>query len=148
MVHLKRLSLICLALFALGGMANAHEVTMRAEERIVPYDGIIPACDSSEVLKTIEERFSKRERSYWDSTLSITGIDRIDTIGYRPWGADFIPRRFCTARAELNNGKHHTLTYSIVEDGAIIGYTWDVQWCVTGLDRNMYFAPQCRAARP
>jgi hypothetical protein len=130
------------------GGASAHEVTMPAEERVKPYTGQLPQCADPQVLDTIRDRFEQRETGYWNSSLIIDRIERIGATAYRPWGRDFIPRRFCHARAVLSNGKRHALRYSIIEDGGIIGYTWGVQWCVIGLDRNMHFAPECRAAKP
>jgi hypothetical protein len=126
----------------------AHDVTLPAEERTRPYSGDLPACDHPEVLSTIRSRFQQRESGYWNSSLTIDAIDRVGVTATRPWGRDFIPRRFCHARAALSNGDRHSLIYSIMEDGGIISFSWGVQWCVVGLDRNMHFAPECRAARP
>ncbi len=148
---MTRISAALVSLFMLFGLisvATAHEVTMRAEERIKPYTGSVPDCGDPEVLRTIQARFRQNESGYWNSELAIDQIDRVGASAFRPWGADFIPRRFCHARAWLNNGKRHNLQYSIIEDGGVIGFTWGVQWCVVGLDRNMHYAPQCRAARP
>ena len=44
--------------------------------------------------------------------------------------------------------KARSLYYSIIEDGGFAGYDQGVQWCVTGLDRNWAYNPDCRAARP
>lgn len=144
------LVLLFMALGVVGGvgLAAAHEVTMRAEERAVPYRNFLPDCSDPQVLKTIQHRFERREKGYWDSDLVIEAIDRVGVTATRPWGADYIPRRFCHARAHLSNGRHHALQYSVIEDGGMIGLGWGVQWCVVGLDRNLHFAPQCRAARP
>jgi hypothetical protein len=148
---MRRLTALFLGLLMAGGIvstAMAHDVTMRAEERVKPYSGLLPDCADASVLKTIQARFKQREAGYWESDLVIDAIDRVQTTATRPWGADFIPRRFCHARAHLSNGKRHALQYSLVEDGGMIGFTWGVQWCVVGLDRNLHFAPECRAARP
>jgi hypothetical protein len=148
---MSRARIACLfALVALAGCAQGmpKDGFMRAEDRIRPYSGELRACNDEGVLGTIRNRFADRESSYWKSTLRIDGITHIRNAGTRPWGDEFIPRRFCTARAELNNGKHHTLHYSIAEDQSVIGYTYGVTWCVTGLDRNYQFAPGCRAAKP
>jgi hypothetical protein len=148
MHHMRAFAFGLLSLLALSTASPAHDVTLPAEEWVKSYDGDTPSCDDPEVLRTIQYRFIQRETGYWKSDLRINQIDRIGQVASRPWGADFIPRRFCHARATLNNDRRHTLTYSIIEDGSIMGITWGVQWCVVGLDRNMHFAPECRAARP
>jgi hypothetical protein len=40
------------------------------------------------------------------------------------------------------------LSYSIAEDLGVIGVTWGVEWCITGLDRNFAYAPACKMAEP
>jgi hypothetical protein len=68
----------------------------------------------------------------------------------RPWvGADqAIPRRFCSGKAQVSDGRWHALHYVIVEDAGLIGMTWGVDFCVTGLDRNWAYNPACKMARP
>jgi hypothetical protein len=152
MIHMRAFALGVLAVLGFSQLSLAHEVTMRAEERVVPYTGDLPNCDNDKVLESIEHRFKQREKEFWHSDLTITRFDRIGRTANRPWGADFIPRKFCHGRVHLSNGKRYGLVYSIIEDGGMPGWhlqqQWGVQWCVVGLDRNMHFAPQCRAARP
>jgi hypothetical protein len=123
------------------------------------YPKKMPACDNAEVLETIQIRFGQRETTYWDDTnfwddlwddkdLVITSFHRVRQTADRPWGSKYIPRRFCTAHAELSNGKHYNVAYSIILDGGIIGFNYGVEWCMVGLDRQFRFAPGCRAARP
>jgi hypothetical protein len=38
--------------------------------------------------------------------------------------------------------------YLIGEDFGLVGATWDVEWCVVGLDRNWASNPACRMMRP
>ncbi|MCO5130449.1 MAG: hypothetical protein M9932_07770 [Xanthobacteraceae bacterium] len=109
------------------------------------YDGVLPPCESA--LGTITAQFAERESTFWNSALQITGYDRVRETGFRPWLSDSIPRRFCSARAMLSDGKPRTVDYSIIEDGGIAGYGPGVEWCVVGLDRNWAFNPRCRAAR-
>ena len=48
----------------------------------------------------------------------------------------------------MSDGKRRPVYYSIIEDGGMIGWTWGVNWCVQGLDRNWAYNPDCRQARP
>jgi hypothetical protein len=45
-------------------------------------------------------------------------------------------------------GKWHSVYFSIIEDAGLIGFSWDVDWCVTGYDRNWAYNPACKMARP
>ncbi|MCA3563051.1 MAG: hypothetical protein IOC90_15965 [Methylocystis sp.] len=144
-----------------GAFANSPRV--KAEDRVFAYDAQVAACDDAAVLNRISSRFDWREPAYWNSTLEIRAFDRIRQTHFRPNGYDLIPRRFCTARVLLSNGKYHRLDYNIVEDAGITGWqgslflgliqyptpgSFNVEWCVSGLDRSMVYAPDCLMARP
>lgn len=132
---------------AFSGQAAARE-QIPAEERTIPWTGRIPACDDPAVIRRIAKRFDIRESRYWNSGLEIVDIGAIRTIAVRPNGLDYIPRRFCTGRALISDGRERVIDYLIAEDTGFIGATWGVQWCVNGLDRHLAFAPSCLMARP
>lgn len=112
------------------------------------YSGNIPACDSGWALGAIQLRFSGKEFAFWNSRLGIVKFDDVQETANRPWAQDTIPRRFCTARALLSDGIWRPVHYLIGEDLGMIGATWDVEWCVVGLDRNWASNPACRMMRP
>ena len=119
-----------------------------AERRYIPYDDVLPACDDPAVFERIQGRFHDREAEFWNTGLEILGFGKVAEIGYKTNGLDYIPRRYCTARAYLNDNKSHQVSYSINEDLGIIGFGFGVEWCVGGLDRNDAYAPNCKMARP
>lgn len=138
-----------LALVTLGTAgATRAEINVPAERRVLPWTGDLPACDDPSVLSNITSRFQQKESSYWSSALEITGYDHISQIGYRSNGSQYIPRRYCHARAMINDNSRHEVVYAIGEELGIIGMTYGVQWCVVGLDRNDAYSPACRAAYP
>jgi hypothetical protein len=112
------------------------------------FDSELPACDNSWAIGTIQRRFATKEDRFWNSDLTIQSIEQVKEVAFRPWADGTVPRRFCTGRALTSDGKWHTVRYSIIEDGGMIGASWGVQWCVVGLDRNWAYNPACRAARP
>jgi hypothetical protein len=129
------------------GAATARPL-IPAERRYLPYTGVLPACDDPAVFERIQGRFHDREAAFWNTGLEILGLVEVKEIGYKSNGEDFIPRRYCTAQAYLNDEKPRQLSYSINEDLGIIGFGFGVEWCVTGLDRNDAYAPSCKMARP
>jgi len=141
------------ALLGMGAVsikpADARPLTP-AETREYPYDGQVPGCSDPDVVSRIQSRFSQTETEYWHSGLEITGLDKIDEIGYRTNGADFIPRRYCVAQAIMSDQKLRTVSYSIGQNLGIIGWFggFGVEWCVAGLDRERSYAPDCKMARP
>jgi hypothetical protein len=110
------------------------------------YEGRVKACEAA--LGTITSQFQEKESTFWNSSLQITAFGQIHETAFRPWQSDNIPRRYCSADVMLNDGKLRTVHYSIIEDGGFAGYGQGVEWCVTGLDRNWAYNPNCRAARP
>jgi ribonuclease T2 len=80
------------------------------------YDGVLPACDDPAALSEITSRFATKERKFWNSEAEIVGIDHVRETAFRPWDRDLIPRRFCTARALISNGRAHPVYYAIAED--------------------------------
>ncbi len=112
------------------------------------YDGVLPPCDAPAALDKIASRFADKERTSWNSKLTIVGFDEIRETAFRPWASDTIPRRYCSGLVHISDGRTHTLHFSIAEDTGIIGASWGVEWCVVGLDRNWAFNPACKMARP
>jgi hypothetical protein len=112
------------------------------------YDGVLPRCTEPLVLTTIEQRFVTKEVRFWNSDLKIEQFDKIRETAFRPWAADTIPRRYCSAIVLTSDGRRRPLHYSIGEDTGMIGASWGVDWCVVGADRNWSYNPQCRMARP
>lgn len=135
-----------LALLGVVQQASARP-QLPAEARYQPYSGALPLCEDNAVLGEIQERFASKESQYWNSALQILGYDRIRETGYRTNGVDYIPRRYCTARVYMNDGRWRQVTYWVGENLGFIGWGWGVEWCVAGVDRNYAYGPACRAAR-
>ena len=108
----------------------------------------VPACDDARVHRRITSRFGSRERGYWHSGLRVVGFAEVREIAYRPWGPEFIPRRFCEARTLVNDGTDRLVAYSIEQGTGFAGIGFGVEWCVGGLDRNLAYAPDCKMAGP
>jgi hypothetical protein len=112
------------------------------------YSRDMPACDATPALAEIMHHFQTTESRFWNSDLAIVGIEDIRQTAYLPWAAQSIPRRFCSGTALINDGRRHTIYYSIATDTGMIGMGWGVNFCVVGLDREWAYNPSCRAARP
>ena len=136
-----------LLLPVLAAPARGREITP-AERRDHDYEASLPPCDHPAVTADIMGDFATRESRFWNSSLRIVQFDRIRQLAWRPWGLDYIPRRFCSGTVLTSDGVKRRVDYSVREDLGTIGITWGTEWCVTGLDRHYAFAPACRQARP
>ena len=112
------------------------------------YDGVMPVCDDPAALDKIATRFREKEGRFWNSALQIVGFEQIRQVAYRPWAEYTIPRRFCTGKVMVSDGRKRTIHFWIGEDTGMIGMTYGVEWCVVGLDRNWAYNPACKAAEP
>jgi hypothetical protein len=135
------------AALSLAGPATPRD-QVPAETRDIPWKGVLPDCNDIWVLSFVSDHFADKESYYWNSSLKITQYDHIQSLGYRQWGLEYIPRRFCTAKALLSDGIWRTVNYSVREALGYIGGTWGVEFCVVGLDRNLAYAPECKMAAP
>ncbi len=145
-MHRAAFTLFAFALCA-GLNAQARPLTP-AEGRYFPFSGNVPVCSDGGVLSRIQDRFRQREASYWKSGLVIENFTLVQESGLRSAGVDLIPRRYCKARAAMNDGKLRQVTYWIGENQGIIGWGWGVEWCIAGLDHHRAFGPNCSAAGP
>lgn len=135
-----------LGIAALGEAKAANPLEMNFWLSGPRYDGNLPQCDSA--LPAIASQFWEKESNFWNSTLQITGFSDVHETAFRPWQSDNIPRRYCTGRAMMNDGKMRTVHFSLIEDGGFASYGHGVEWCVVGLDRNWAYNPGCKAAQP
>lgn len=120
-----------------------------AEQREIAWRGATPACDDSRVLAEITARFAHREGGFWNSALRISGYDKVRETASRPWGASYIPRRFCTGFAHVEGmARPRRVDFVIIEGMGPIGLGWGVQYCVSGVERHLHAAPDCRMMRP
>jgi hypothetical protein len=141
---------------AQSGPADNSLYGTPAEARWAPFYADLPKCDDASVLSTITSRFGEAENTFWGGAHAIAGFDRVREIGFRANGLSYIPRRYCVARAALDDplapgdGRQtlRTAVYSIGANAGIIGIPWGVEWCVVGLDRNHAYAPDCDVLRP
>jgi hypothetical protein len=153
MLILKRKLILRLTLCAVLGLMSLGQAAHAANPLELNfwlsgprYDGQMGQC--WQALHAISAQFAEKESKFWNSSLEIAGYADVQEIAFRPWAANTIPRRFCTAHAMLNDGKDRQVHYSIIEDGGFAGYNSGVEWCVVGLDRNWAYNPQCKAAKP
>ena len=151
------------AIAAAPALADSPRIPAESPDRVYSYDAQLPGCADEKVLGRIQGRFDHRETRYWNSDLKLVGFDQIRETSVRPNGPDLIPRRYCTGRVILSDNSRARIDYNIVEDQGVSGWhgslflglvrfptpgSFNVEWCVSGLDRHRTFAPDCRMARP
>jgi hypothetical protein len=148
-MRIKVLGAILAALVGLAAPAQAASLLEKNFWLSGPnFDGVVPVCEDPTVLGTIVARFAHNESTFWNSPLTIVRFEQPRELAFRPWGPDFVPRRFCAGRVMTSDGHYRTVSYFMAEDLGKIGVEWGLEWCVAGLDRSLSYAPNCKMARP
>lgn len=148
---MRGFTLAVLAGLSVAGAAlpAAADERMPAERWTEPYNATsVPPCDAPEVTNKIRSRFSETDATYWRTGLQIASFDAIKTTDFRPWGLDFIPRRFCRGVVTMSDGVRRNISYELGEDTGMIGWSWGVRFCINGLDPSLAYAPACKMAQP
>ncbi len=143
-------ALLCLALFGLASTARADsQYTDPAERRFSPYVGDIDKCDDEHILTRIRGVWLTTQAGIWHTPqFAINSFDRIREISVRGNGTEYIPSRYCIARAHLADNSVHTAIYEIEEGQGIIGFGDGIEYCIVGLDRLFAYSPACSSLRP
>ncbi|MGO4707247.1 hypothetical protein AB4072_15905 [Microvirga sp. 2MCAF38] len=125
----------------------AREITP-AEKRDSSYNANLPACEDPLVLQSVSSRFSIKEGRFWNSPLEIVAFEEVHEVAWRPWGLDYIPRRFCSGTVLVSDGIQRRINYSVREKLGFLGISWGTESCIDGLDRDYSYAPACKQALP
>ena len=88
--------ILAITLLALAGLGLAAPAAAdhrrqvhpadRAENRIIPMYGNLPACEDAAVLAEITSWFNSREAKFW-GPLQAVAYDKVRPLGFRPLGA-------------------------------------------------------------
>ncbi|GGE40388.1 hypothetical protein GCM10007276_17160 [Agaricicola taiwanensis] len=138
MMVFRPLALAALASTVLAGVAQAHWSNAHPQR--------LPACEQA--LGKATSRFNTKERIYWWPSLAIAAARDIREIAVNPWGPYYIPRRFCTAVVATNDGLERQMYYVVEAGTGLAGIGYGVEVCVSGVDRNLAYAPNCKMTRP
>ena len=156
----QRLSTIALAfVLTVAGLAPgvpaAHAGVL---DLLRPKLATFPLCHDPKVLGRIVKRFNAAERDTWRRGLVMVDIGHVrerrvlDDPRPDELDARLIPRRYCTARAVLNEvGSHRrpkrTVFYLIEGGQGFAGTRRNVEFCIDGLDPWRVYDGHCEVLR-
>ena len=106
-----------------------------------------PECHDSRVLAKIIKRFNWAENATWQRGFILDDIVRTRERLVQSTDVSPIPRRYCRGHALLSNGKHPTLYYLIEGGQGLAGNSFNVEFCISGLDEWNEYDGSCRAIR-
>src|SRR5690554_6019829 len=126
-MQIRRLAALLTGAAALLMAASAPADAGVFERLLTRNTGHVPPCDSAFALDTIAWRFGYKERRFWGSSESLSQFGNVREIAYRPWGPDYTPRRYCSAKVRVSDMRNTTVYYSIIEKAGYAGVGWGVE---------------------
>ncbi|MEM1285945.1 MAG: hypothetical protein AAGH43_11205 [Pseudomonadota bacterium] len=108
----------------------------------------LPHCDAPGVLSRIVEKAAYRGQAPHQHPVAITAFDHIHQTRYvSSPGAGLRERRWCQARAYLENGHRHTAYYLIESHASFVAVSYGVESCLSGRDLWNVYGGDCSALR-
>ncbi len=148
MIFVKRLLLT--TLLAVGFAMPVVNPVAASEDRVYFSWGgepRVPECLDNSVQSAVSARVARAYSGYYDGRV-IVGIDRIVETAYELGTPSPLARRFCEGRATLSDGTETYVFYKVVEHAGFVGIRWNVEACLSGLDRWHVYDAYCRTVRP
>ena len=135
------------AAMAISSLVMASTPTSAALLDLVIQHKTFPECHDEKVLKKIIKRFNYAENRTWHRGFTLDDIERTrESLGQSTYESP-IPRRYCRGHALLSNGRHPTVFYLIEGGQGFAGNSFNVEFCISGLDEWNDHDGSCRALR-
>lgn len=140
-----RLSLSALTVFAslaVPAVADEHRVyfSFSGENRL-------PDCSASSVKSAVAGSIARANRDYYGGR-TILSVDEINEVSYRQNGISPVARRFCRGKASLSDGSLQSVHYMVEEHAGFVGVSWNVEACLSPLDKWHVYGAHCSTVRP
>ncbi len=107
----------------------------------------LPACNAAAVKAAVSGAIARADRDYYGGR-TIMVLDAIKETGYRADQPSPVARRYCHGHATLTDGAVPHVYYMIEEKAGLFGISWNVEACLSGLDRWRVYDGGCRTVRP
>ncbi|WP_417671962.1 cytoplasmic protein [Roseibium sp.] len=147
MIRLRLASLICSAIVASTALLSGPAM---AENRVyfsLNSDPRLPECSTASVQSAVAGTLARAQTSYVDGH-AITSIDGIREVAYRDNGISPLARRYCRGTATLTDGSARTVHYRLEEHAGFVGVRWNVEACLSPLDKWHVYGAYCSIVRP
>jgi hypothetical protein len=135
------------AIVVLAGIGPNRAEAFEHVLKVIVSDESVPACQEGAVLETIRSKFSTADDRVLKAGLGVGTIDRITQVYAGQNDPSHYARRYCEARATLNNGKATRLYYLVEQEAGFVGATWNVEFCLEGLDPWHVHDGRCHTVR-
>lgn len=106
----------------------------------------LPACTDTKVVNAALKFANKAEPVY--RAVRVASLDRVYEQRLEVDDPSPLARRYCQARAHLENGRIAHAYFRIEEADGFVGLGWAVNVCLEPYDKWRVYDGHCRTARP
>lgn len=107
----------------------------------------LPGCDAASVRSAVSGALARAHRDYRNGR-TILSVDLVRETAYRINGISPLARRYCSAQAGLSDGSTRTVHYMVEEHAGFVGVSWNVEACLSPLDKWHVYGAHCSTVRP
>ncbi|MET1411909.1 cytoplasmic protein [Roseibium sp. HPY-6] len=107
----------------------------------------LPDCTANSVQKAVRKSVARAYADYYGGR-KIVGIQEISELAFHVNGVSPLARRYCTGEASMSDGSQQHLHYLIEENAGFVGISWNVETCLSPLDKWRVYGSHCSTARP
>ncbi|WP_422037399.1 cytoplasmic protein [Roseibium sp.] len=107
----------------------------------------LPECTANSVQKAVRRSVARAYADYYEGR-KIVGIEEITEIAFKVNEVSPLARRHCTGTANMSDGSHQHLHYLIEEHAGFVGVSWNVETCLSELDKWRVYGSHCRTTKP
>lgn len=107
----------------------------------------LPDCVDASVQSAVSASVARAVPDYYDGRV-IVGLDRIVETAYELGTPSPLARRYCEGEATLSDGTATRVFYKVIEHAGFVGIRWNVEACLSGLDKWHVYDGYCRTVRP
>lgn len=103
-----------------------------------------PECTSKTVHSKIIRRFHQAENIYWKRGYRIADIHGTHFHSNQTHPDSPIARTYCHGTVDFADGRSKKIHYLIESGAGFAGFSWNVEYCIHGLDPWYYYGGDCR----
>lgn len=110
-------------------------------------DPRVPECSAASVQSAVAGTLARAIPSYAGGR-TITRIDDVREVAYQVNDVSPLARRYCRGKASLSDGSLKTVHYMVEEHAGFVGVSWNVEACLSPLDKWRVYGAHCSTTRP
>ncbi|GAB4521075.1 MAG: hypothetical protein Tsb0019_22320 [Roseibium sp.] len=107
----------------------------------------LPDCTAASVQSAVAGSIARAKKDYYGGR-TIVSVDDIREVGYRENGVSPVARRYCLGKAGLSDGSYQSVHYMVEEHAGFVGVGWNVEACLSPLDKWRVYGAGCSTVRP